>query len=99
MTDPTNTYEARAEMQADFELEDYMLKKKIFEYMDGIHLVNRTEVYCAAEKARANTFYPDKPDYQIDGEEMLDAQEYAEMYIKEKDIKFDENEDIIDNPF
>ena len=32
MTDPTNTYEARAEMQADFELEDYMLKKKIFEW-------------------------------------------------------------------
>jgi hypothetical protein len=31
--------------------------------------------------------------------EIADAQEYAEMYIKEKDIKFDEEWDIIDNPF
>lgn len=95
MTDPTNTYEARAEMQADFELEDYMLKKKIFEYMDEYALVNQQEVYGCAAEARAKTFYPDEPDYQMSYGEIADAQEYAEMYIKEKNIKFDENGDII----
>lgn len=99
MTDPTNTYEARAEMQADFEMEDYMLKKKIFEYMDGYALVNQQKVYDCAVEARIKTFHPDEPDYQVSYWEIADAQEYAEMHIKEKDIKFDEEWDIIDNPF
>ena len=97
MTDPTNTYEARAEMQADFELEDYMLKKKIFEYMDEYYYVNKSEVEMSAQEARAKTFYPDEPDYQMSYGEIADAQEYAEMYIKEKNIKFDENGDIVND--
>ena len=95
MYDPTETYEAWKEREAEMQLEDYMLKKKIFEYMDEYSYVNKSEVEMSAQEARAKTFYPDEPDYQMSYWEIADAQEYAEMYIKEKDIKFDENGDII----
>lgn len=97
--DPTETYEAWQEREAEMQLEDYILKKKIFEYMDEYYYVNKSEVEMSAQEAWAKTFYPDEPDYQMSYGEIADAQEYAEMYIKEKNIKFDENGDIIDNPF
>ena len=99
MTDPTNTYEARAEMQADFELEDYMRMKKYMEYMEGFHLVNRSEVFACAEQAYVNV-NDLGDDYEVSYWELAEeVADIADHYIAKHKVKFDEEWDIIDNPF
>ena len=95
MFDPTDNYEARAEMQADFELEDYMRMKKYMEYMEGFHLVNRTEVFWCAEEAYkvVNDLWDD---YEVSYWELADeVADIADHYIATHKVKFDDNGDIV----
>jgi len=73
-------------------------KGKIMEYMDWVYLVNSEEVYCVAQDAYAFEVYWDS-DAELAMNEVWKAQTIADEYIERKWIKFDEEWDIIDNPF
>lgn len=66
--------------------------------MDGVFLVNAEEVLCIAQDAYAYAVYGDT-DAQLFMWEVLESQKIAQEYVERKQMKFDENEDIIDNPF
>ena len=74
-------------------------KEKIFNYMDWAYLVNEEEVLGMAQYAYAYALWEDPDEYQLSYWEILVAQEFAEEYIKRNNIQFDEEWDIIDNPF
>lgn len=100
--DPTENYESRQEIQADTEYEERKMsetEQKVFEYMDQCAPVNSTEIQWLAEKGCAYALWEDPDEYQLSYWEVLVAQEFAEEYIKRNNIQFDEEWDIIDNPF
>ena len=73
-------------------------KEKIFNYMDWTTLFNEAEVLCMAQYAYAYAVYGDT-DKQLSRGEVVESEEIAQEYIERKWIKFDEEWDIIDNPF
>ena len=102
MYDPTETYEAWKYREAEMQTEEQKEKEfdeKVLEYMRQFTYVDLWEVNGAAQKGYAYALWEDPEEYQLSMWEVLVAQEFAEEYIKRNNIQFDENEDIIDNPF
>lgn len=66
--------------------------------MDWTYLVNRTEVLGIAQDAYAYAVYGDT-DKQLSMWEVVESEKIAQEYIERKWMKFDEEWDIIDNPF
>lgn len=73
-------------------------KEKIFNYMDWVYLVNEEEVLGMAQYAYAYAVYWDT-DKQLSRGEVLESEQIAQEYIERKWMKFDEEWNIIDNPF
>ena len=102
MYDPTETYEAWKYREAEMQMEERKLdetEQKVFEYMEQYAPVNRSEIQWMAEKGCAYALWEDPDEYQLSYWEVLVAQEFADEYIKRNNIQFDEEWDIIDNPF
>ena len=97
--DPTESFEAWEEMQADLQLEEMKLKKEfkkeVFEYVDSIYLVNRSEIEMAIGDAyiKANG---EKEGHQLSYWELSEVVEMVDEYIEKKWITFDEDGDIIE---
>ena len=66
--------------------------------MDWTTLFNEGEVLCMAQCAYAYAVYGDT-DKQLSRGEVAESEKIAQEYIERKWMKFDEEWDIIDNPF
>lgn len=95
--DPTETYEAWKEREADMYFEEQRINKHFKPYMDymfGYHLVNREEVYWAAEEAYkvVNNLWED---YEVSYSELAnEVEEIADRFIDTYFVKFDEDWNI-----
>ena len=65
-------------------------RKQFFEYMDGFTFVDRTEVYMAVCE-----YYEETMDRPISMWECGDMQEVADDYIREKNLKLDDDWNIL----
>ena len=65
-------------------------KEKIFEHLDSFNFVNITEVQCAIE----NFCYPDDWPQSASMWELLEYQERAEEYCKDRWLQFEEDNPI-----
>lgn len=98
--DPTETYEAWKEREAEMQMEEQKEKEfdeKVLEYMRQFTYVDLWEVNGAAQKGYAYALWEDPEEYQLSYGECVLAQDIAERFVEECGFITDADGYIVDS--